>query len=161
VVDGGRDGIAALVSAASWQRPHVNYGRGGDDARERVRFSGEHVNDQQCSPVCRLTQDLHLHIQEAGADGEWVNTTVGDLCGRPAATLVHNCCRRCRRRRAQLLCARSPLVPQITIPTSRHGDYSPAAFGQTRSHPRANPPESGVCRVCAAKFASLGLKQLH
>jgi hypothetical protein len=32
-----------------------------DDAGERVRFSGEHVNVEQRSPVCRLTQALHLH----------------------------------------------------------------------------------------------------
>jgi hypothetical protein len=124
---------------------HLNYCRAADDACERVWFSGEHVNEQQSPPVCRcrLTQELHLHIQEAGAEAEWATTIVGNLLRPP-------CCFS----RPQLLLLFSPSLYSIAARAQstlwpRHPPRDPENHPRrSGSHPRANPQESGVRGVC-------------
>jgi hypothetical protein len=116
-----------------------------------VRFSGEHVNVQQRPSVCRLTQDLHLHTQRAGRRRgvlECVNTNGGDG-SRPPCQFSRSpslwwCCRcRCHRVVLSIAVARAHLAR-----SSHPRDTEDAPLRSTR-HPRANPTEAGVRRVCS------------
>jgi hypothetical protein len=101
-----------------------------------------------------LTQELHLHIQEAGAEAEWVTTTVVDLWRPPC----------------QFLSFAVVIVVTVLNCYARafHSFYDHDIRLATRKIPRAVRAAILVqirrnleFEECAAKFASSGLKQLH